>query len=872
MKIRNLPGHLGYWTATVAIVVMGWTLYNVTLGARDASLRVTQAFEVLQEIGAVNEAMAQASQGQSYYMLTGEDRFAEARERALKKITVHIGRLGTLITNPGQKQRFGELEKLVDQRVALMRENARARAGGGMDALALRDAAARGLRSTSEVFAQTELLRLEEVRVLEARHVAEAREYANILAYLVAGVLLSMAVLIPGYIGFIVEARARRRAEANLLDMANSLPGAIYRLRTRPDGTQRFEFLSLGVEPLRGVNLAAATRDFSLVWDTILDEDKQIVTQAMDKALRDLEPVQYDFRVKQGDGALRWLRASATLRKDPDGSILWNGYWTDITREKLLQHELRDAMVLADSANRAKSTFLATMSHEIRTPMNGVLGMLELMSLTKLDGEQRTTLAVIRESSTSLLRIIDDILDYSRIEAGKLEVRPEVVSVADVIERVHNIYAGNASSKGLLLHRFVDEKISPAVVADPLRLQQILNNFVSNAIKFTDKGRIEVRADLVERREGADLVRFTVSDTGIGISLHERERLFTPFSQATEDTAKRFGGTGLGLAICRRVAELMAGVVEMDSEIGKGTSMRLTIPLPIAEPRVVPSLPSETAKPDPSNAVGAVVAPTIEEARAAGMLMLLVDDHPINRMVLLKQVNALGYAAEVAQNGVEALEKWSQGGFAAVVTDCNMPEMTGYELARHIREREARDGHGHIPIIACTANALGGEAENCLAAGMDDYLAKPIDLKKLRQKLEQWLQIAAGEPAAPPAAAANIGAPAVVDPAALAEFSGGDAAVERDILSRFRLCNAEDGHLLMSAIEIRDIGKVVHASHRIKGASNTIGAMRLAAVSERLEQASRADDWPGVESNMEDFRREFDLLDERIGAIEASGG
>jgi signal transduction histidine kinase/ActR/RegA family two-component response regulator/HPt (histidine-containing phosphotransfer) domain-containing protein len=872
MKIRNLLGHLGYWTAALVIVVMGWTLYNVTLGARDASGRVTEAFQVLQEIGAVNEAMAQASQGQSYYMLTGEDRFAEARETAIKKITMHIGRLGTLITNPGQKQRFEKLEELVDQRVALMRENARARAGGGMDALALRDAAARGLRSTSEVFAQTELLRLEEVRVLEARRDAEAREYGNVLTYLVAGVMLSMAVLVPGYVGFIIEARARRRAEANLLDMANSLPGAIYRLRTRPDGTHHFEFLSLGVEPLRGVNLAAATHDFSLVWDTILDEDKPIVTEAMDKALRDLEPVQYDFRVKQSDGALRWLRASATLRRDADGSILWNGYWTDITREKLLQHDLQEAMVQADSANRAKSTFLATMSHEIRTPMNGVLGMLELMALTKLDGEQRTTLAVIRESSTSLLRIIDDILDFSRIEAGKLEVRPEVVSVADVIERVHNIYAGNASSKGLLLHRFVDDKISPAVMADPLRLQQILNNFVSNAIKFTNKGKVEVRAELVERREGSDLVRFTVTDTGIGISSHEKERLFTPFSQATENTAKRFGGTGLGLAICRRVAELMAGVVEMDSEIGKGTSMKLTIPLPIAEPQMVPRFPSESAKPDPSAVVATGVAPTPEEARKAGTLMLLVDDHPINRMVLLKQVNALGYAAEVAENGREALEKWSRGGFAAVITDCNMPEMSGYELAQNIRAREARDGHGHIPIIACTANALGGEAENCFAAGMDDYLAKPIDLKKLRQKLEQWLQIAAAEPRSPPGISASLGGPAVVDPAALAEFSGGDPAIERDILARFRLGNSEDGSLLMNAVEIRDIGKVVHASHRIKGASKTVGAMRLAAVSERLEQASRADDWPGVDSNMEDFRREFELLDARIGAIEASGG
>jgi two-component system, NarL family, sensor histidine kinase EvgS len=204
-----------------------------------------------------------------------------------------------------------------------------------------------------------------------------------------------------------------------------------------------------------------------------------------------------------------------------------------------------------------------------------------------------------------------------------------------------------------------------------------------------------------------------------------------------------------------------------------------------------------------------------------------------------------------------------------------MPEMTGYELARNIRAREARDGHGHIPIIACTANALGGEAENCFAAGMDDYLAKPIDLKKLAQKLEQWLPIAPAEhrdpePDSPLGTYARFGGPSVVDPAALAEFSGGDPAIERDILTRFRNYNSEDGHLLMNAVVKRDIGEVAHASHRIKGASNTIGAMALAAVSERLERASGANDWPGVDSNMEAFRREFARLDAHIAAIEAS--
>ena len=275
------------------------------------------------------------------------------------------------------------------------------------------------------------------------------------------------------------------------------------------------------------------------------------------------------------------------------------------------------------------------MSHEIRTPMNGVLGMLELLSLTKLDAEQRTTLEIVRESGKSLLRIIDDILDFSKIEAGKLEVRPEVASIKEVIEGVLNIYSGNASSKGLLLKPIVDPQISPAVLVDPVRLRQILNNFVSNAIKFTSQGTIEIKAELIERADGEDRVRFSVKDTGIGISAENQQRLFQPFSQAEGDTARRYGGTGLGLTICRRLADMMGGSIEMVSELGKGTTMILTLSLPIADPKDLPKTDPEGTR-DLLSATTRMrrMAPSVAQAETEGTLVLLVDDHPTNRMLL----------------------------------------------------------------------------------------------------------------------------------------------------------------------------------------------------------------------------------------------
>ena len=531
--------------------------------------------------------------------------------------------------------------------------------------------------------------------------------------------------------------------------------------------------------------------------------------------------------------------------------ILYLGVRRQIAARNEAEEALVAAKEAADSANRAKSTFLATMSHEIRTPMNGMLGMLELMSLTKLDHEQRTTLEIVRASSKSLLRVIDDILDFSKIEAGKLEVCPEVASIKDVIEDVHNIYSGNASSKGLLIKRSADPQISPAVLVDPLRLRQILNNLVSNALKFTSKGSIEIKAELIERANGEDRVRFSVTDTGVGISEDNQRRLFEPFSQGDGDKARRVGGTGLGLTICRRLAAMMGGSVEMVSELGKGTTMTLVMSLPIADPKDLPKIDLDNARDLLTTTSGMRrMAPSIAQAEAEGTLVLLVDDHPTNRTLLVRQVHALGYAAESAEDGAHALEKWKSGRFGIVITDCNMPEMDGYELARCIRALEAGSGAKRTPIIACTANALDGEAEVCFAAGMDDYLVKPVELPKILKKLDQWLPI----PAAVTSESADVGP---VDRSALAVISGGDTATERDILRDFRRVNDEDAAMLRQAVATSDIPQVTRATHRILGASRMVGALALSRVCERIEHASRASDWTTIVANMPPFHQEW---------------
>ncbi|HET7731854.1 MAG TPA: ATP-binding protein [Usitatibacter sp.] len=827
---------------------MGWTLFSAALEARETASRVSLSLQALERIAAINESMARAEAAQSSYLLAPQDRLVVERDEAIANVEVGITSLAALSAGDGSSMaKIEELRRLAETRFKLMRDNAKRRAAGDPN---YRAAAAegRGQPAGSRLYELTAQLKRDEDARLEAHREVEQRNYDHAFDVLIIAVLLSVTVMIPGYIGFIAEARKRRRAERLVVDMADSLPGASYRLRTLPNGQHRFEFLSSSVESLRDVDRQAALRDFGVMWETILEDDRARVKEAMARAENDLVPVQYDFRVRLRDGATRWLRASSTLRRDPDGSIVWNGYWADVTHERQLHQELQDAKDAAETANRAKGAFLATVSHEIRTPMNGVLGMLELLSETKLDAEQRTALEIVRDSGRSLLRIIDDILDFSRIEAGRLEVRPEVASIRAVVDSVCNIYSGNASSKGLLLRRSVDKRISPAVIVDPLRLQQILNNFVSNAIKFTAQGYVEIEAELIEHRGAADVVRFSVADTGIGISRELQRDLFKPFAQAGSDTSRRYGGTGLGLSICRRLAELMGGEVAVESSLGMGTTMILTLPMEVADAALLPAMVAARAAARLPLGQRRKV-PTIEQATAEGTLVLVVDDHPINRMVLMRQVNSLGYATEAAENGLEALEKWRSGRFALVVTDCNMPEMNGYDLARNIREAERASGGGRIPIIACTANALGGEAENCFAAGMDDYLAKPVELSQLGLKLYRWLPLAEPSAADP------------VDRATIDALCGDDEDTRHEVFEQFRAVNDEDARALRQAVQARDLEVVIHVAHRIKGASRTLGAVDLATAGERIEEAARRGDWGGVLAGMQMFGPALDRLD-----------
>ncbi|WP_372619015.1 PAS-domain containing protein [Falsiroseomonas sp.] len=510
-----------------------------------------------------------------------------------------------------------------------------------------------------------------------------------------------------------------------------------------------------------------------------------------------------------------WVEASAVATKDGGVLVIYR----NVTRLKAREDELKEARDAAEAANRAKSAFLATMSHEIRTPMNGVLGMIEVLERTPPGPEQARCVAVIRESAGQLLRIIDDLLDFSKIEAGRLELEALPFSLRGLVEGAVDTLAVQARAKGLQL--FADPQgAGPDLVAgDPVRVRQILFNLVGNAIKFTQSGFVRIRATTEASPDGAVEARLAVEDSGVGMSAAQLARLFQPFAQADSSTTRRYGGTGLGLSIVRRLARLMGGDVVVESEPGRGSRFTVTLRLgaaasaPVAE---APSVPAPRSGPAPR--------------------LLVVDDHPVNREVLARQLELLGCEADMAEDGEQALALWRVGRHPLALVDLHMPVMDGLDLARAIRREEAAaPGRPRTVLIAVTANALKGEDERCFAAGMDAFLPKPLALEQLARALGRHLP----QGTAAPAATDEPGLTTLWDPDALRQLFGSDEARLGKLIATFREGVKRDGEAVLGALAKGDLDGAAAAAHRLKGAARMAGARRLAELVAELESAAK---------------------------------
>jgi signal transduction histidine kinase/CheY-like chemotaxis protein/HPt (histidine-containing phosphotransfer) domain-containing protein len=521
----------------------------------------------------------------------------------------------------------------------------------------------------------------------------------------------------------------------------------------------------------------------------------------------------------------------------------------DLAGRRLAEQEAREAREAAEQADRAKSAFLAMMSHELRTPLVAVTGTLEVLALGSLDADQRMLVDVATRSARSLLGVIGDVLDFSKIEAGYLDLQPVPTGLRGLVEDFVTQHRLAGRPGGVELRAEVGPELAARHLVDPVRLRQVLGNLVGNALKFTREGSVSVSVFVSRTRGvGGDAVQditLVVADTGIGISPADQRRLFEPFEQASSDSARNGGGTGLGLVICRQLVEAMGGRVAMESRLGEGTTMRVELPLPVAVGEATDELTS-------AGAAGLVrrALPERPAAEQEGSLVLLVEDHPVNREIIARQLEAIGFVTDAAADADAALELYGRSSYGLVFTDIQLPGADGYELARRLRAVDAATetsaagsaGSRRPAIVALTASALRGERERCVEAGMDDLVVKPATLATLGQTLRRWLPDCAWP--APTAGGPPPPQPdePEIDRSALDELTGGDEQLGREIVTRYLESLGEDLDALWTALRDGDVTRLRRHAHQIAGASRTVGAHAVAAQASRLEQAAAATD------------------------------
>ncbi|QJI37927.1 transporter substrate-binding domain-containing protein [Pseudomonas sp. ADAK13] len=658
---------------------------------------------------------------------------------------------------------------------------------------------------------------------------------AIIQGFVIAAVLLLIAL---GWIAYLrMLMRKRKQAEQALSDqvefmrvLINGTPHPIY-VRDREG-----KLLICNSGYLEVFNVEREQVIGKTVLDGVLGDPDEAAAyhrdylQVMDSGEAQLQ----DRSLSMPDGRVltiyHWMLPYRSSTGEVSGMIAG---WIDISERQRLLEDVH-------AANRAKTTFLATMSHEIRTPMNAVIGMLELATKKADQGVMdRFAIDVASGAARGLLDLIGDILDIARIESGRLSLNPERANLRELLESVVRIFEGLARQKQLQLQLDLDAGVNCDVLIDPLRFKQIVSNLLSNAIKFTAQGqvRLSVRTETGKEQLG---VRLQVEDSGMGIGEEDQKRLFSPFTQASNNDQSARSGSGLGLVISRTLCEMMGGRLTLDSTLGKGTRIDLRLDLTTLQP-LFDAAPVEDEPAVMSHALN----------------ILIIDDYPANRQLLTQQLNYLGHRVEDAEDGAHGLRAWRSGQFDVVITDCNMPLMNGYELARAIRAEETSRGLPPSLVLGFTANAQPEEKVRCLAAGMDDCLFKPISLKDLSARLAG---LATEQRPAQPWFSADDD----IDLSSVEHLAGGNIASIKSLLGDLAGSNEQDMARLMQLFTRHDLQGLADLAHRVKGGARIIKAQGLIRCCDDLEAATKRADATLLTETVDALHQQMELLSERL--------
>jgi PAS domain S-box-containing protein len=830
-----------YFAAGAMVLVVIMVIVEASSAERDAAERwVRRSHEVKAGIERFIGATARADTAVRNFMLTSEDRYTgrlAAHRAAVQDALDTLARLTA--DNPAHTAHVAALRRLTAENFALKDGQIDARHEQGLDAAlaALRaepPALIQGLRAATDGMLAAEETLLQRREADTQRHIARLRWALGLGE---AAGLVCMAA------AFTLTLRTRER----LLTVNDELAQRAAALRESEERfRQAFDYAGIGMAIVgldgRWLRVNASLCDI-VGYDeaALMTKTFQDITHPDDLAadlahVRELlagerRVYRMEKRYFHRAGHTIWIRLTASLVRDAQGAPLhFVSQIEDVTAQRRLEENLAEARDAALAASRLKSDFLANMSHELRTPMNAVVGMGGLLAATPLAPAQQEMVRSIRGGAESLLAIIDDLLDLAKIEAGKLRLEPADFDFRAVIEETVALLAPEARAKGVAVGCAFDPAPPPRLFGDGGRVRQVLTNLLGNAVKFTARGEIRIVVRTTAAAPGRIALRTEVRDTGVGIAPAAQARLFQPFMQEDASTTRRFGGTGLGLAISRQLVELMGGAIGCESAPGRGSVFWFEIafaPGAAAPPTVAPAAPGRARR------------------------LLLVEDNPANQRVAALMLAQLGHEADLAASGHEALRRLAAGDYAAVLMDCQMPGLDGYETTRRIRAGALPGIDARVPIIALTAYALAGDRARCLAAGMEDHLAKPLRPAELAAALARC-GLGGGGAAPPPPDAAQL---PVLDVTvaetvrALPGRSGGSLLAD---LVRLRRAEApERVARLRRLLAERTAEALVEEAHALGGTAAVLGGLRTRGAARALEEAARAGDWPAAAARLE---------------------